>query len=323
MKRFIKSVYKTTQKGFHFICLIFSRGFYFYFYQLALLLKKIFKKSKFVDKLVSRYKMKQENPEYFLLLVFVFVLIISIFGYIYADTIDIVKIDGGGILEKDSDDKDTSDDNETYTPVTPDKQANNLYKTYGNMQLSQVDLNMIRQTNEHTVAWLTVDGTNINYPIVQTGDNDYYLNHSFDKKKKNSGWPFLDYRNNSAMTDSNTIFYGHNLLNKTGFGSVSNIFTKSWLESSNHLIIVLTDTTVYTYQIFSAYYSSPESYYLQTNFSTPESYQKFLEVLKGRSTVNFNVDVTSNDRIVTLSTCTEDNQGRKVVHAKIISEVAR
>lgn len=76
------------------------------------------------------------------------------------------------------------------------------------------------------VAWLSVDSTNINYPIVKYKDNQYYLNHSFDKNYKNSGWVYMDYRNNNKLIDDNIIFYGHNLYNKTSFGSISNIFTE-------------------------------------------------------------------------------------------------
>ena len=55
-----------------------------------------------------------------------------------------------------------------------------------------------------------VDGTNINYPIVQTTDNDFYLNHNILKRYSTDGWTFLDFRNNS-VNDKNTIFYGHNM----------------------------------------------------------------------------------------------------------------
>ena len=127
----------------------------------------------------------------------------------------------------------------------------------------------------------------------------------------------MDYRNNIGMSDDNTIFYGHNLLNNTSFGSISKIFTNNWIRNSSGKIIYLTDNTLYTYQIFSAYYINPESYYLQTNL---DNKIEFLNTLKTRSIVKFNVDVSVNDKIVTLSTCTNDNTGRKVIHAKLISQ---
>ena len=63
--------------------------------------------------------------------------------------------------------------------------------------------------NQETVSWITVNGTNINYPVVQHSDNEYYLNHSFDGSENSAGWIFLDYRNNIENTEKNTIIYGH------------------------------------------------------------------------------------------------------------------
>ena len=87
-----------------------------------------------------------------------------------------------------------------------------------------IDFNSLLGVNDQVVGWLSVDTTNINYPIVQTKNNDYYLNHDINKSLSGSGWTFMDYRNNPDMSDDNTIFYGHNLLNKTAFGSIDNIF---------------------------------------------------------------------------------------------------
>jgi sortase B len=81
----------------------------------------------------------------------------------------------------------------------------------------------------------------------------------------------------------------------------------------------LTNSALYTYEIFSAYYIRPENYYLQTNISD-EYYLEFINTIKERSIIEFNVEVGINDKIITLSTCTDDNTGRKVIHAKLISE---
>ena len=79
-----------------------------------------------------------------------------------------------------------------------------------------------------------------------------------------NGWTFMDFRNDTMLNDKNTIFYGHNLLNKTAFGSIANLFTENWLMNSSHKILVVTESKIYTYEIFSVYYSEPVSYYLQT-----------------------------------------------------------
>ena len=73
-----------------------------------------------------------------------------------------------------------------------------------------------------------------------------------------------------------------------------------------------------TYEVFSIYYIDPEVYYLQTSFFDDNSYMEFLNTLKSRSKYNYGIQLSSNDRIITLSTCTDDNKGRKVVHARLI-----
>jgi sortase B len=118
------------------------------------------------------------------------------------------------------------------------------------------------------------------------------------------------------MNDQNTIFYGHNLLNGTAFGSIKKIFENP---KNNKIMVITSDQKKYTYQIFSGYTIDPETYYLQTNFNSPESYKSFLDTLSNRNTINIDNSVDVNDKIITLSTCTDDNNGRRVIHAKLIS----
>lgn len=318
--KFFDFIFNVTRKGFYSICLVFSRGFYFYFYIVVVFLKKIFRKSKKLDELANYYKNRQENPEYFFLLLLGCVLLFATIYVYFFDSNEVVKLDGdmqSDVIKRVQEGEEI-EENETDLEQ---KLETNLYKIYGNMKMEQINFDDLRNTNSDVVMWLSVDGTNINYPIVHTSDNDYYLNHDFNKKKTTKGWPFLDYRNAVDLSDKNSIFYGHNLLNKTAFGSIANLFTENWFNSSNHRIVVYSGNVIYTYEIFSVYYSSPESYYLQVEFRDDNSYEKFINTLKGRSLMNFATTVSKEDKIITLSTCTDDNKGRKVVHAKLISQV--
>ena len=249
----------------------------------------------------------------------VLVLFIGIFlhTYLYVDNTEIKYVDEE-ILKDETEEatvqeKTIESDKETYT-----SNEINLYRKFGKMNINSISFDELRSEHDNIVAWIMVDGTNVNYPIVQTTDNDFYLNHDITKQPKGSGWTFMDYRNSVNLDDSNTIFYGHNLLNKTAFGSLSNVFTDKWFQNSNHYIVVRTPNEKHVYQVFSCYYIDPEVYYLQTNFYNNNDYQVFLDTLKGRSNYNFGLDVTSSDKIITLSTCTDDNKGRKVIHAKMI-----
>ena len=130
----------------------------------------------------------------------------------------------------------------------------------------------------------------------------------------------MDYRNSESLTDDNTIFYGHNLVNKTAFGSLENVFLGKWLEESNHYVVILTEYGKSVYEIFSVYTIEPELYYLQTSFEDRNEYKNFLNTLKDRSIFGFNVDLQATDKIITLSTCTSDNKNRNVVHAKLVQQ---
>ena len=316
----IKFIVKCTVKGFEYLSFMLVKGIYFYLYLIVCLFKKIFNKSKIVDNMYNFIQQKPRSAESSLLVVFAFVVGLSICDLLFFNVNDIVVLDKEINIEE----LKVKDDNyeEKYDVVAPEVEESknydkSLFKHYGNMQLNQIDFNSLKNTNSDVVGWIIVDGTNINYPVVKTQDNDYYLNHNFNHNDDSTGWPFMDYRNNIGMSDDNTIFYGHNLLNNTSFGSISKIFTNNWIRNSSGKIIYLTDNTLYTYQIFSAYYINPENYYLQTNL---DNKVEFLNTLKTRSIVKFNVDVSVNDKIVTLSTCTNDNTGRKVIHAKLISQ---
>lgn len=312
---FFKYLLETTQLGFYYLALIMAKGFFFYFYGLFYLISKIIPINLF-KKISVFFKKKQADPIAFLFLIVVFLLGAFLHTYLYVDKDDITYVDDSIIEEKTVPQEEAIlSDKETYT-----SNEINLYRKYGGMKLDQVSFEDLKNTNSDVVSWLQVDGTNINYPIVQSSNNDYYLNHDIVKNPKASGWTFMDYRNNPDMSDSNTIFYGHNLLNKTAFGSISNIFTDKWFNKSNHYIVVLNESGKHVYQIFSCYYIEPEVYYLQNNFYNENDYLEFLNTLKSRSIYDFGLDVGASDKIITLSTCSDDNKGRKVIHAKLIEK---
>lgn len=182
-----------------------------------------------------------------------------------------------------------------------------------------VNLNYYINKNKETVAWIQVNGTNINYPIVQHNDNNYYLEHDFYNRKTDVGWIFGDYRNNFETFNNNTIIYGHNLINRTMFGSLPYLLKNNWFNNQNNQYIKLsTKNTNSIWQIFSVYKIEPTTDYLQAKFNSTTAYQEFLDKLKKRSTQQLEVEVTNTDKILTLSTCDDTGTKRVVVHAKLI-----
>ena len=192
------------------------------------------------------------------------------------------------------------------------------YEKYGNMNMLDVNFENLKNINSDTVGWIKVDGTKINYPFVKTDNNDYYLKHSFDKSSNKKGWVFLDFRNNIDSLSKNTILYAHGLVNNQMFGSMRKVIKPSWYNNKkNHIIKVSTPNSNQLWQVFSVYTIEPESYYITTNFSDND-FSGFIDEIKKRSINNFGVEVTNNDKILTLSSC-YDNKKRMVMHSKLIS----
>lgn len=196
-----------------------------------------------------------------------------------------------------------------------------IYFDYMKLKFIDVDINKLKTFNPDTIGFIKVMGTNINYPFVQTLDNDYYLNRSYDKTYNNAGWIFLDYRNNE-FNDKNTIIYGHGRINGTMFGSLKDTLKSSWQNNKdNYIIKISTEKENSIWQIFSVYKIATTSDYLQTTFSDNE-FESFINLIKGRSSYNFETNVTNEDKVLTLSTCYNDND-KMVVHAKLIKYVQK
>lgn len=201
-------------------------------------------------------------------------------------------------------------------PITIDKNA--PYWNFIKMNLIDADFNELKQINKEVQGWIQVNGTNINYPYVQASDNDFYLNHSFDKSSNGAGWIFMDYRNNPQEFDKNTIIYGHGRSNTSMFGTLKNILKSSWFKDSNNYVIKLaTGQENSLWEVFSVYKIPTTSDYLQIKFSSDEEFQNFANKLIERSAYNFNTPVNSTDKIITLSTCWNDEE-KVVMHAKLI-----
>lgn len=186
----------------------------------------------------------------------------------------------------------------------------------------RINFEELKERNSDTVGWIEMKNNNVDYPFVQTNNNSYYLTHSFDKKYTDAGWIWLDYRNNLDRDDDNTILYGHARKDKSMFGTLKYALKSDWYENvDNHTIIIYLENETRYYQIFSSYHIKTEDYYLTVNFSNKDDYTKFLNTLKRRSVYDYGVDLNSDDRILTLSTC-YNNSDKTVIHAKLIKKEA-
>ena len=218
------------------------------------------------------------------------------------------------VIEETDNQTDNQLNNENISNAPPSTEV----KKQENDNFMSINLASNISVNSDTVGWIYVNGTKINYPVVQAEDNEYYLKHDFYKRQNVTGWVYGDYRANFQSFGRNTIIYGHNLINRGMFGSLVWTLNNSWYsDSNNHYVKISTRNSDSVWQVFSVYVIKPETYYLTTGF-TDDSFQKFIDTIKGRSIYNFSVNLGIDDRILTLQTCDDVGTKRVVLHAKLV-----
>ena len=186
----------------------------------------------------------------------------------------------------------------------------------------KIDFDALEEQNDETVAWIKVNNTNVEYPIVKAENNSFYLDHSFDKSYNSAGWIFADYRNNFDGTDKNIVVYGHNRRDGSMFASLKDALSPDWYENDENMEILFdTKNENSTYKIFSIYQIEEEDYYIKTDFDDEIEFQNFIDTIAKRSVKDFEVEVTGEDSILTLSTCANNNKYRVVIHAKKMQNV--
>ncbi len=191
-------------------------------------------------------------------------------------------------------------------------------------EVFKIDFEKLLSINNDTIGWIRFNQDKVNNPIVHTRDNSYYLKRSFEKKNNQAGAIFMDYRNTS-FNDKNVVLFGHAMLDDTMFGSLQDIFKNDFFDTkeNNYIQIYNKDNELLTYQIFSYYIIEKEEYYITTSFKSDSDFNKFIDTITKRSYKKFDVEVSTNDNILTLSTCsgTGGTSKRKVVHAKRVENL--
>lgn len=183
----------------------------------------------------------------------------------------------------------------------------------------QIDFKLLKEQNNETVGYIKVNNTNIDYVVVQHNDNSYYLKHNFEKSWNNAGWIFADYHNKLDETDKNIVIFGHNTRDNSMFGTLKSTLNEDWYKNEeNHIVVFVTEKGTYYYQVFSTYSIKPEDYYINTVFKTDDEFNDFIKTIKSRSIYDYGIEVSKEDKILTLSSCISDVSKRVVLHAKLL-----
>lgn len=184
--------------------------------------------------------------------------------------------------------------------------------------------------NQDLAGWLEIDGTTINYPVLQSDseeDSQFYLTHSFAKKKDKNGSLFMDYRNDFLNRDTNIIIYGHNMKSGAMFGSLKKYLDQGYLEKHAKIRF----DTIYeygTYEVIGAFLSEVSyqdeytfRYYNFLNADTESEFEAFrVNVMQLDALKKGTLDAKYGDQLLTLSTCSSyTDEGRMFIIAKRIS----
>lgn len=176
-----------------------------------------------------------------------------------------------------------------------------------------IDWDALRKINPDIVGWVYVEGTDINYPIVQGDDNDYYLHHNFDNSPSSSGAIFLDMDNNPDFESDNNIIYGHNMLDGSMFAQITKFKEQDFLEKNYHIIIA-TPRRAYLLSPAFTYICDGADELRQVDFASRTDMQDYISELMGKAVTESLVDVTKIDKLFSLVTCSyEANDVRTVL----------
>lgn len=178
-----------------------------------------------------------------------------------------------------------------------------------------LDWNALYEQNSDIYAWIYVPDTTVDYPVLQhPTDNSYYLNYNIDGTKGFPGCIYTENYNSKDFSDIHTVIYGHNLKDKTMFTSLHNFENKD-VFSKEHYIYIYTPDYVFVYRIFAAYEFSAIHLLDNYDFTNEYVYEDYLKKIYATTdrvaNVKEDIKVTTDDKIVTLSTCTRDSDSGK------------
>ena len=179
-----------------------------------------------------------------------------------------------------------------------------------------IDFASLKETNPDIYAWIEIPDTNVNYPIVQSADDDsYYLNHTIDGQEGYPGSIYTEKVNAKDFSDFNTVIYGHDMKDGSMFRKLEEYKDKDFWKENPYFYIYTPDGNVATYQIYSVGVVKDTSEGYTYQFADDAAFASFLEATKASSLYDTGVEVGNDSQIVTLSTCTrEGNDDRTIVH---------
>lgn len=208
---------------------------------------------------------------------------------------------------------------EATKPTAPDETETTTAPTEAPIQFPEVYFDALREVNEDVVAWVYIEDTNINYPVVQGEDNRHYLSTMIDGSYNGAGSIFMDYRNQPDLSDPHTILYGHNMKNKTMFANITNYRNQEYYEA-HPVGMLMTPNGNYQFEVVAAYVADVADPAWQLEFFSEEDALQWLHDAMARSGFITHAEPQLGDRILTLSTCSYEFDDARFVLVGILKQ---
>ena len=182
----------------------------------------------------------------------------------------------------------------------------------------------LQAVNPDVYAWITVPGTDIDYPILQhASDNTYYLMHNIDGSYGYPGCIYTENMNSKDFTDNNTVIYGHNMKNGSMFAQLHKYEDPDFFDANREVLIYLPDEVLH-YTIFAAHIYDDRHLLYSFDFADPEVYQKYLDSIFSIRDMSANIDkditVTTDDQIITLVTCIGSQPNNRLLVQAVLTD---
>ena len=187
------------------------------------------------------------------------------------------------------------------------------------IQFPEVDFDALLEVNKDVVAWVYIEDTNINYPVVRGKDNKRYLTTMIDGSYNGAGTIFMDYRNQPDLSDPHTILYGHNMKNNTMFANILQYRDQEFYDA-HPVGMLMTPDQNYQFEIISGYVAEPNESAWQLEFLSDEETLLWAQACMRRSAFSCDTAPVLGDRFITLSTCSYEFNDARFVLVGIVKE---
>lgn len=206
-----------------------------------------------------------------------------------------------------------------YAPVQSSPEAAAVTEQ---MVWPEVDFDGLETVNSDIIGWLYCADTVIDYPVVQSTDNSYYLDHLFDRSDNPNGCLFVNYRNAGDFSDRHIVIYGHAMKNGSMFSSIRSYAEQDYYNVHPQLLL-LTPQARYVVQLFSGYVASVQDDAWQLTFTDDAAFEAWLDDIMRQSAFKSMVQPTHTDHILTLSTCSYDFDDARFVVQGILKSIPK